>query len=187
MGSPPAANKPSNQTFPPNAVDTCFALVAHQATNKPSNQIDATLCDPTCCRYLVRIAGEALRPPPHPVPRTPSRLYLHSIHLCIHPRPPLSTDHPSIKQASNQQTKQPKPRNPVSPKCCRYLVCIAGKALRPPPHPVPPICTQHPSIHPSMIHPSLYVFSPNPSNQQAKQAEPTDAPTKGRRVKRKGG
>ena len=37
-----------------------------------------------------------------------------------------------------------------------------------------------------MIHPSLYVFSQNPSNQQAKQAEPTNTPTKGSGIIRQG-
>ena len=38
----------------------------------------------------------------------------------------------------------------------------------------------------SMMHPSLYVFSPNPSSQQAKQGEPTNTSTKGSGVKKKG-
>ena len=96
--------------------------------------------------------GGALRPPPHPIPP------LFTLHPFVHPSPPAiiyrPSIHPPIKQASNQQTKQPKPRNPIFPKCCRYLACIAGKALRPPPHSLPPLFTQHPSIHPS-IHPSF--------------------------------
>ena len=200
VGSPPAANKPSEQTFSPNAVDTCFALVAHQATNKPS--------------------------------------LLHSIHLCvhacIHPRPPLFTDHPSTHPSNKQATN--KPSNPNHTTLCFHrmlsilgLRCWAGAAPSPAPPPAfiytasinPSI---HPSTHPSTKHTtekmhvhqalyhasnqqqanqatnapksyifllvhdhlSLYVFSPNPSNQQAKQAEPTNTPTKGSGVKKKG-
>ena len=158
----------------------------------------------------------------------PSRFYLHSIHLCIHPRPPLSTDHPSIHPSNKQATN--KPSNPnhatlFSPNAVDTWFALRGRSCALPPHSLPPIFTQiHPSIHPStkhtnrkiaypsstvsrkrsrqanqatnapksytfvlsMIHPSLYVFSPNPSNQQAKQAEPTDTPTKGSGIQKKG-
>ena len=92
--------------------------------------------------------GEALRPP-----RTPSRLYLHSIHPPIHASiNGVPTNRPTNQapKRPNQQTKQPanKETEPLfSPTCRRYLVCVAGEALRPPPHPCIYRASTHPSNH----------------------------------------
>ena len=100
------------------------------------------------------------------------------------PLPPLFTQRlsilpsflPSTHSSINQAQKQ---KNCISIKHCITQAITASK----------PSNQRTKKLHVlplSMINPSLHVFSPNPSNQQAKQAEPTDTPTKGRRVQKKG-
>ena len=98
MGSPPATNKPSDQTFSPNAVDTCFELVAHQATNKPATK--TTPHNPVFSQMLSILGSHCGRG------AAPS-LYLHSIDPSIHPSiHPLY--HASNQQQANQATNPPK-------------------------------------------------------------------------------
>ena len=94
----PATNKPSDQTFSPNAVDTCFELVAHQATNKPATK--TTPHNPVFSQMLSILGSHCGRG------AAPS-LYLHSIDPSIHPSiHPLY--HASNQQQANQATNTPK-------------------------------------------------------------------------------
>ena len=148
-----------------------------------------------CGGGLVCIAG------PSPSTQHPS------IHASINGVP---TNRP-INQATtwpNQQTKQPKPPipalcPPLHPPAFIYTASIHpsihqtsthSENIAYPSSTVPrkqsrqayQQTSKQKTISLSMIHASLYVFSPNPSKQQAKQAEPTNTPSKGSGVKKKG-
>ena len=116
--------------------------------------------------------GGALCPPPHP-----SRLYLHSIHLCIHPRLPLSTDHLSSthqtsKQPTNQATQTTQPC--FSPNAVGTWFALRGRRCALPRTPSRLyLHSIHPSIHPSVrpsIHPSIHPLFHASNQQQANQA-----------------
>ena len=157
MDSPPAANIPSNQQFSPNVIDSCFALVAYQATIKPSNQTRQPCIFPNSVDIWFALWGKHCI-----LPRTPSRLYLYNIHPSIHP----STKHThrkkykSIKHYITQSINNKETKQPTHKKNTFFSL--------------------------PMIHPLLSVLSPNPSNQQAKQAEPTNTSIEGSGVKNKG-
>ena len=136
---------------------------ANQPTNQPSNNAAKPTNQPSNqqAKQSKPPIPLALRPPPHPLP--PLFTQHPSIHLSIHP---------SIHQPSTQTEKIAYPSSTVSHKQPRQ----ANQQTN----------TPKSYIFLSVHDPSLYAFSPNPSKQQAKQAEPTNTPTKGRIVKKGG-
>ena len=169
--------------------------------------------------------GAAPSPPPFS-----AFIYIPSIYASMHASIPARhyyrpSIQPPIKLASNQQTKQPKPHNPVfSPNAVDTWFALRGRRCTLPRAPSRLyLHSTHPSIHPSihpsntntnnvcpsstvsrkqsrqanqqtnapksnlfslsMIHPSLCVFYKS-KQPTAKQAEPTNTPTKGSGVKR---
>ena len=114
----------------------------HQKRKQPTNQATKATQPsvfPKCCRYFVCIAGEGAAPSPAP---PPAFIYTASIHPSIDP-----------------STKRTNRKNCISIKHC-ITQAINSKQTSQPTH------QKVTCFSLSMIHPSLYVLSPNPSNQQ---------------------
>ena len=91
---------PPPHPFPPLSIYTAPIQSIHQPTDQPTKQQRGQTKQPTnreteprnfvfsrTCHYLVSVAGEVLRPSPHPLP-------------------PSFTEHPSIHSSSHQTSKQ---------------------------------------------------------------------------------
>ena len=177
---------PSPFTYHPSVRPSVHASINGVPANQPTKQQRGQANQPfEMLSILVLHCGEALRPP-----LPPARIYLHSIHLCIHacihPHPPIFTEHPSIHPSKKEATNKPSNQSHTT-QCFPQMLsilrlhCGGGRSALPRTPSRLYLHSIHPPIHRSInqahkqeelhIHQALHHAS---NQQQANQ--PTNAP-----------